>query len=345
MNKSKSHACLAVVAAFIVMGAVATMSTGCDSWPWWTAEDSTAVRNELMSWREYLNAAGILSGTLDSDSGWNTRLVQADSSSETGDTLYKFGHVLALSFAVTDSGHADVFEFGPSVDTLEMSDTFCFVSYYDSMEGCRVNIGFDSLWVVGYTPDTQIVGSPPETLISYELSYAELRGYDSPQSAAKSYAWKAFRGLHLPKDGTGYTLTRVTGFELTLPDAEEAPDVRHVILIRPGQTDTVFDRPTSDVRGLMNLHSLDTLYEFERGSEVHVIVELRTTDPVLFFAGTAGSWRNITAGPNLGDGTITMTDTGYQHVFVQVLPTASVFYRDVDHGGTLWAIPVRVAGP
>ncbi len=349
MSKSKSRACLAAVAVLMVVGAVATMSTGCDSslprWPWWTAEDSTAVRSELTSWRGYLNAASILAGTIDSDSGWNARLVQADSSSETGDTLYKFGHVLTLSFAATDSGHTDVFEFGPSVDTLEMSDTFCFVSYYDSMENCQARISFDSLWVVGYTPDTQIVGSPPETLISYELSYAELRGYDSPQSAGKNYAWKAFRGLHLPKDGADYSLSRTTGFEVTLPDAEEAPDVRHVILVRPGQTDTVFDRPTSDVRGLMNLHSLDTLYRFEQGSEVHVIVELRTTDPVMFFAGTAGNWWDITDGPDLGDGTITMADTGYQHIFVQVLPTASMFYRDADHYGTFWAIPIRVTGP
>jgi len=331
-------------------GLVFLLFVGCGTlppapWPWWTSEDSAAVQVALDEWRGTLNAANSLDGFRASPEGWQTQLASRDSTSETGDTLYKFGHILSLSYAVTDSGHADVLEFGPSVDTLEMTDTFCFVSYYDSMVDCHLTFEYDSLWVIGYEPDTEIVGSPPETLVAWNLSYAELRGFDSPQQATKSYAWKAFRGLHLPKDGPDYMLTRMTGFEVHIPSAEDAPDVSRVIMTRPGGTDTVFDRPTEDIRGLMNLHALDSLYHFEQGTEVQLRVELRTTDEALFFAGVGGDWSDITAGATLGEGPVTMSDTGYQHIFVEVLPTGMMYYPDADHYVTVWAIPVRVEAP
>ena len=127
---------------------------------------------------------------------------------------------------------------------------------------------------------------------------------------------------------------------------EEAPDIARVIITRPGQTDTLFDRPTEDLRGLMNLRSVDSLLTFEPGEQIQLRVELRTTDPALFLAGVDGAWADITAGDVLGDGTVIMpSDTGYHHLNVEVLPTAGAYYRDEVHGVALWAIPVRVVGP
>ncbi|MFO7676142.1 MAG: hypothetical protein R6X12_07510 [bacterium] len=326
------------------------LAGGCSAdlprWPWWSAADSAAVRSALADWRDYLDAGRNFEGTVASGPGWSSRLVGADSLSATGDTLYKLRRIVAVSYEATDSGHADVLEFGPSVDTIEMSDTFCFVSWYDSMAGCRLVVGYDSLWVVGYRPDTTIQGEPPETLVTWRASYSAGRGFDAPRQATKPHAWKAFRGLHLPKEPgvTSYHLERLTGVEVTVPGGEDAPDVAHVILYRPGRSDTFFDRPRADGRGLMNLRALDSLHTFEPGEEVRVVVGLRSADAALFFAGVGGEWRDITAGATTGDGTVAFRDTGYQHVNIQVLPVGRLFYPEAGHAANVWAIPVRVVG-
>lgn len=337
--------------AVLAVMALGFLMSGCTSdlprWPWWTAADSAAVRSALADWRDYLDAGRGLVGVVSTDSGWLSRLVGSDSLSATGDTLYKLRHVTAISYEVVDSGHVDVLEFGPSVDTLPMSDTFCFVSYYDSMVNCRVHIDYDSIWVVGYRPDTTVQGEPPETLVTWRASYSGRRGFGGPQRATKEYAWKAFRGLHLPKDPgvTGYRLERLTGCEITVPNSEDAPDIAHVILYRPGLSDTFFDRPRVDGRGLMNLRALDSLSLFSRGEEVRVVVELRGGEAALFFAGVGGDWRDITVGAMVGDGSIVFPDTGYQHVLVQVLPIGRLFYPGAGHAANSWAVPVRVREP
>jgi len=307
------------------------------------------VDRELSVWRQTFNANQLLAGGL--EQGFRTVLLFADSTSATGETLYKFGHVRRVTFVPTDSGHRNVYQFGRANDTLAMSDTFCQVSYYDTMAACQAVFEYDSLWVVGFRPDTQVSGSPPETTITFKPSYTALRTFDPPATATKSYGWSATRILFLGRDTmpdtTYYHLTRTTGASVFVPTSADAPGISRVVLSRPGQIDTFFYSPRLDGRGLFNLKSTDSLLAIQRGQEIGVVVASSTpadtgADKNRFFLGIAGNKTDITTGARTGQGTFSFPDTGLQHIYVEVLPMSNVAYPGTEYTGTVWAIPVRV---
>ncbi|OYD16558.1 hypothetical protein CH330_02475 [candidate division WOR-3 bacterium JGI_Cruoil_03_51_56] len=340
-----------IISVLIGAGLVLFLVNGCGTeppprWPWWTAEDSSAVQKELGLWRDVFNPNHTLEGAMDSK--WSSGLTFEDSTSETGDTLYKFAHLLSVSIEPTDSGHTDEFQFGVTVDTVAMKDTFCEVAYRDSMENCLAHFDYDSLWVVGFRPDTTIDTSvcPPETIIVQKVSYTELRGFGSPQRVTKSYNWSAFRKLFLSKDTSGYALTKATGFAVHVPSAEDAPEIFRVVLSRPGRSDTFFYSPREDGSGIYNLRPIDSLYAIEPDEEVQLEVEIKSSsDTSLFFVGIMGTKTEITVGPRRGEGTVAFAEVGYHHIYIEVLPLSNVFYPDADYTGIIWAIPVRVCNP
>ncbi len=353
--KSRQFRC-GVRAAPVLLALAMTLAlfTGCGTeppprWPWWTSEDTAAVEAELARWRPTFNANQLLAGGL--DEGFRTGLVFADSSSSTGDTLYKFAHVRSVTFAPTDSGHRDIFQFERANDTLPMADTFCQVTYYDTMAACQAVFEYDSLWVVGFRPDTQVSGTPPETTITFQPSYTELRSFDPPATVTKAYGWAATRKLFLQRDTmpdtTYYQLTRTTGASVFVPTSADAPGITRVVLTRPGQADTFFYTARVDGRGLFNLRSTDSLYQVRRGEEIGIAVATSTpadtgVDKNRFFVGVEGAKTDITAGARAGAGTLSFGTTGYQHIYVEVLPLSNLAYPDADYAGTVWAIPVQV---
>ncbi len=353
MQRLKSR--LGPAAAALVLPAVLAvfLSAGCDTealvWTWWTAEDSAAVAAELAEWRGTLDASQMLAG---SPTGtWRGTLSPQDSTSETGDTLYKFARLLGIRFETAQCEHRDEYEFDVTVDSIAMTDTFCEVGYHDSMLGCTAHFDYDSLWVVGFRPETTVVETlvPPETTIVLAVSYTELRGFATTQTKSKHYDWSAFRKVFLARDGGDYELTKTTGFATYVPEAEDAPGVSStgVILTRPGRVDTIAYAAGEEERNLYNLVHVDSLYTVEVGEEIQL--DIATTTPAdttmdknLFFLGIEGSKYDITTSARSGSGTFTFGTTGYHHVYVEILPLSSVLYPETDYAGTVWAIPVLV---
>lgn len=351
MNRKLSHCKLPVL--FVALGVlILAVLPGCGTeppppWPWWTAEDSASVRAAIEGWAGTFDATGFLVG--DIDDGWQAGLTGADSASETGDTLRKFARLLTIGGEAGTIGHRDIYQFGVTVDTIALTDTFCEVSYRDSATSSLARFGYDSLWVVAFRPDTTIdtMVAPPETTIIWLVSRTELRGFPEPQQAEKSLSWSSMRKLFLPRIEGEYELAKTTGFAVYVPGSEDAPSISRVIFSRPGRVDTVFYAPRNDNRGLYNLRPLDSLYTIEAGEQVEISVATSTpadtvTDKNRFLLGAAGLRRDITANARLGAGSFSFIETGIHHVYVEAAPVSNLLYPGTDYVGTVWAVPVRV---
>ncbi|MBM3322050.1 hypothetical protein FJY69_00985 [candidate division WOR-3 bacterium] len=315
-------------------------------WQWWTAADSAAVRDTLAAWRGTLDAHEALSDTLRLN--LSVRLTAADSTSASGDPLYKFARLLAVWSVPAESGHADEYRFGVTVDTMvlqgrPMTDTFCQVAYRDTLARTRTYFLYDSLWVVSFFPETL-----PDTSVVYRVAGVERRGFATSQTSSKTHDWAARREVFLPKDSAGpYRVEKLTGFAVSVPTAQDAPGISRVVLNRPGQSDTFFYSPRRDGRGLYNLRPLDRLYTVHQDEQVDLVVTTSTpadtnVDRNRFFVGIEGRKLDITAGARQGAVTFAFSEPGYQHVYLQVLPLSNLFYRDAAFTGTTWALPVRV---
>ncbi|MEO0079094.1 MAG: hypothetical protein ABIK44_00230 [candidate division WOR-3 bacterium] len=325
-------------------------------WPWWTSEDSVAVRAELAKWEPVMTTAYRFADTF--RLGISSKLAYQDSSSKTGDTLYKFAHVLRAWVEPWGSVHDstyDIYQFGVTVDTVSMNDTFCEVAYRDSMSDCRVTFEFDSLWVVGYRPDTTIdtTRTPPETTIVYRVTWTEKRGFANPVTATKTYSWSAMRKLFLRLDTTSqkrsYRLCKTTGVAISTPTSEQAPAITRLIMSKPGADDTFFYAPRADGRGLYNLRPLDSLYTLHTNEAVTVTVITKTPDDTTaeknrFFLTLLGTKSDITTNAKTGQAQVAFgpADTGYHHIYIEVLPSSNLLYPNADYLSTVWALPVRV---
>ncbi|MGQ9708386.1 MAG: hypothetical protein ACUVUR_05870 [bacterium] len=323
------------------------------SWPWWTADDSAAVKQAISSWQNFLNITRVLEDTfrLELWAGLN----YSDSSSRTGDTIYKIAHILRAWIEPGQVFRKDIYQFGVTVDTVSMVDTFCQVIYQDSVDVCQLHLEYDTLWVVGFRPDTIIDTSktPPETTIVQKPSYVERRGFSLVQHATKGYNWKASRWLFLRRDTAPdtfyYSLEKVSGAYANIPSAEEAPQISRVILSKPGKVDTFFYAPRADGKGLTNLRPLDGLYQLSVNEELGISITANSPQDTIadknrFFITIAGSKSDITAGAKSGVGLLRFSaeDTGYQHIYIEVLPVSNILYPNARFTGTIWAIPVRV---
>ncbi len=310
-------------------------------WQWWRSADTAGVRTELASWRGPLDGNRALSDpvTLDLSLG----LSAADSTSTTGRPLYKFAHLIAVRPEPSESVHADEYHFGVTVDTVAMIDTFCQVDYWDSLvAGYRFS--YDSLWAVTFHPDTQ-----PDSTITWRVTSSDLVGFATPQETVKTFDWAARRIVFLPKDSgvATYHLRRLTGFAAFSPSSQDAPSITTIVLSRPGRVDTFFYLPRTDGRGLYNLRSIDSLYEVQSGEPVDVTVNAgtpadTTVDRNRFFLSAGGARTDITRGALRAAGSFSFADTGYQNIYIEVVPLSSLAYKDAAHLSTTWAIPVRV---
>jgi hypothetical protein len=312
-------------------------------WQWWRSADSAAVQAELAAWRGFFDAGRALANRV--ELGLSAGLSHADSTSSTGATLYKFAHLISFEPAPGDTRHADDLHFGVAVDTVTMTDTFCQVDYWDSLATCRAKFTYDSLWVVTFYPDTQ-----PDSTIVWRVLSSDLVGDSAPRETTKTYDWAARRVVFLPKDSGAavYHVRRVTGFWAHVPSSQDAPGVTNVVLTRPGHIDTIFSRVDSGrQRGLYNLKSVDSLYTIQPGEQVGITVNTSTPDDTTvdrnrFFLSAGATRADITSGPRQGTGSFSLPDTGYQHVFIEVVPQSSLLYRDAIHKSAVWAIPLRV---
>ncbi|MEO0085847.1 MAG: hypothetical protein ABIK37_04375, partial [candidate division WOR-3 bacterium] len=302
----------------------------------------------LAPWRDVLAAWPMLADTL--RLGFSARLGYQDSMSPTGDTLYKFAHVLRAWFEPADSIHVDVFQFGVTADTISMRDTFCEVACRDSMAACRIHLEYDSMWVVGYRPDTIVdtTRTPPETTITYRASYTELRGFSQPQVVSKTYPWAGLRKLFLRKvTDSSYSLVKLTGFRVATPTAEDAPGITRVVLARPGKQDTLFYAPRKDGRGLYNLRPIDSLYSLRPGEPVVVEVTASTpADTIVvknrFYLTVSERRTDITASARMGLGSASINNPGFEHLYLEVVPTSSLVYPGSVYSSTVWAVPVVI---
>ncbi|MGQ9678068.1 MAG: hypothetical protein ACUVUD_02150 [bacterium] len=322
-------------------------------WPWWTADDSIAVDNALAPWRDFLNFFAMIQDTYQFD--LRLGLTYQDSSSRTGDTIYKIAHLLRAWIEPVDTVHVDIYQFGVTVDTLSMTDSFCQVIYRDSMGSCQFHLEFDSLWVVGFKPDTIIdtTKTPPETTVVQKVSYVEKRGFPSNRQEVKSYGWAANRWAFLRRDTVPdtvyYYLVKVSGGYTNIPTAEEAPRISMVILSKPGRVDTIYYAPRLDGKGLTNLKHIDSLYEMRVDEEVNVtVVTSSPQDTVVdknrFFITMGGRKQDVTVAARIGVGRVKFanSDTGYQHIYIEVLPHSNLLYPAAVYTGCAWAIPIRV---
>lgn len=326
-------------------------------WPWWTSEDSTAVKKALELWLGYLTPSPAWSDTfrLSLSLGLN----YSDSSSRTGDTLYKIAHLIRAWVRPGENCRNDTcldrYQFGVTVDTTVMNDTFCQVIYRDSFTSSQLYLEFDTLWVVGFRPDTMIdtTKTPPETTIVHRVSYVEKRGFQESQQIFKGFCWSANRWLFLRRDTVPdtcyYSLIKISGGYSLIPNAEESPQISRVILSKPGKVDTIYYSPRSDGKGLTNLKSLDSIYTMRAEEDVSILISTTTpadtiADRNWIFVTISGRSTDITTAARTGSGIVRFStaDTGYQHIYIEVLPATNIFYPYSNFSGTVWSIPVRV---
>jgi hypothetical protein len=319
------------------------------NWQWWTGDDSTAVAGELTRWQPVLDARLAFADTL--RLGQSSGLLLADSASATGDTLYKFKRLLAAWMTVDAAGHSNGLTFGVTDDTVAMTDTFCHVEYVDTVMGAKFHFRYDSLWVVGFTPDTLIdtARTPPETTIVFRASYTEARGFDTPQELTKDFDWASRRFVHLAKTpgAVQYAVRRLTGLGVHVPTAQDAPGISSVTFARPGRIDTFYysARSAPDVRGIYNLRSVDTLYTVTQGDVIDLTVSISgdsASEKERCFVGVNGAKFDITASGKRGEGSFSFSDTGYQHVYIAAVSVSGLGYVAAVPKVTFWAIPVRV---
>jgi len=311
-------------------------------WRWWRSTDSAAVQLELAAWRGTLSANPALADSVALDLSFG--LSSADSTSATGLTLHKFAHLVSLRPEPADTVHFDEYHFGVAVDTISMTDTFCQVDCWDSLPLAGYRFRYDSLWVVTFHPDTL-----PDSTIAWRVTSSGLVGFATPQETTKVFDWAARRVVFMPKDSgvAVYHLRRLTGLAAFVPSSQDAPSITAVVLSRPGRIDTLFYSPRTDGRGLYNLRSVDSLCEVYPGEQIDVTVIAgtpidTTVDRNRFFLAAGGVRSDITQGALRGAGSFALSDTGYQSVYVEVVPLSSLAYKDAAHLSTTWAIPVRV---
>jgi hypothetical protein len=346
---------LALAAAAVLLFAGCGTEAPAD-WQWWTSADTAAVQVEVARWQGTLDLRPALTDTLRLN--LSLPLTFADSSSPTGETLYKFKRLFAVWTDVDTTGHSDGYLFSRTNDTLPesdtlsaLNDTFCQVSFCDTVTGTMLYFRYDSLWVVGYRPDTTVdtTRTPPETTIVFHASYTDARGFAEPQVLSRPYDWTARRLLHLDKtpDVAEYTLKRFTGSATLVPTAQDAPSITWATFARPGRIDTFFytARQAPDLRGLYNERSVDSLYTIGQGEQVEVTFVTggdSTADRERFYVTVNGTKTDVTVGPKRGAGTVSLADTGYQHIYVQAVSLSGISTTAGTYKTNCWAIPVRV---
>jgi hypothetical protein len=350
-----------VILAIGTIVAILLSSCGTEApapWDWWTQADSNAVNSTLTSWRDSLNGYNFLTGqnntTLVYPLDQNVPIVGSDTMSLTGADLVKIAHLTEFEFSPIDVNHYNDLLFGRKNDTIECKDTFCFVTYLDSTINCLGVLRYDSLWTVKFYPDTEIIVSPPETIITFKVDTIYKTGYSTIQEEENHYAFTNMRKLELKKqNGTAiYDLKYMTGFGTYIPTSTEAPTISYVILSKPGKVDTFRYSPRIDGKGIYNLKDKDSLYTLAPNESVNVYVITSTPTDTLsnrnyFFVGLGNPFvtakSHITAQARRGEARIAFSSVGVAHLYVEVIPASAIYYPYSNQWqAAIWAIPIRV---
>lgn len=341
-----------VLLVAVVISVVLVM--GCDTeqprWPWSTSEDTAAAIAELGRWRQVFEPTGVLLDTLELN--LSVGLFAGDSSSPTGETLYKFARLLKAWYEPRTLLHSDDLFFGVTADSGARTDTFCHVrAYRDSMPECRLSFLYDSLWVVGYRPETIIdtTRRPWDTTVTYKVSSVRKQGFDQPQVLSKTFVWVVKRQMFMRKVDSVYLLEKVSGIRSTMPSIDEAPSVSWIAVMPPGRSDTFRYSATPGGRHINNLCPVDSLYPLRAGERFAIAVNAKTPDDTVadanrFYVVLGDRRTDITRNRRRGEGEVVFGagDTGYRHIYVEVLPWRNLLYPRGAYQASVWAIPVRV---
>ncbi len=325
-------------------------------WPWWTKDDSTAVKQVLAIWRDTLTGYHFLQGqnatTINLPLDVNIPLVSTDTISRTGDSLIKIAHFLGAYNVLGDSNHIDDLLFGVKNDSIQTKDTFCFVSYYDSTQNCICALQYDSIWNIKFqiaSIDTTV--SPWDT--SWQVNSITKTGFATTQEEQNTYGFNIIRKMQMNKDSaaTIYHMDYITGFGLYVPNSTTAPAISNVILSIPGRSDTFYYGARLDHKGIYNLKTRESLYTATSGSPINITVNTTTptdtiTDRNYFFVSCGSPYvstkQNITYGTRIGYGTITFTQAGLSNLNIEVIPASTLFYPFATWKSTTWSIPIQV---
>lgn len=318
-------------------------------WPWWTKEDSLAVQQELAKWKSVLTQTLFVYGVKTIPT--LSRVHRKDSTSITGDSLQKIQHITSVKDSLIQSFHSDSFQFGVTTDTVALTDTFCEVTFKDSLALFGL-INYDTLWMLKYQQDTIIDTTkvPPETSYVWLLDTLEKR--PKIGDVGKYYSASAMRKLHFKKVSSEYKLNRLTGFAVFIPEPDSAPKIQYVAFSKPGKTDTFYYAPRKDLKGLYNLRHIDSLYTLKKDEPIEVTVSTTTPEDTaidrnfFFLQIMGGAKTNIsTSDPKSGTGTVRFPDTGIKHLNIEVVPASALYYPKTVYKATIWAIPVKVISP
>ncbi len=326
------------------------------AWPWWTSQDSNAVKQELTRWRDTINGYHYLQGQdatpINLPLEINVALVSADTLSRTGDSVIKIAHFLGSNYVLGDSTHIDDLLFGVKNDSIQTKDTFCFVTYSDSTQNCIGVFQYDSIWKIKFqiaSVDTTI--TPWDT--SWGVSSITKTGFTATQEEQNIFKINIMRKLELHKDSatTIYRMKYLTGFGTYVPNSTSAPAISNVVLTKPGQSDTFYYGARQDHKGIYNPKIRDSLYKAIVGEPITVTVNTTTptdtiTDRNYYFVSCGSPYvstkQNITYGAKIGQGIITFTQQGINHLNIEVIPASTLFYPFAQWKSTTWSIPIQV---
>jgi hypothetical protein len=327
------------------------------AWPWWTSHDSSAVKQELARWRDTINGYHYLQGQgatpINLPLELNVPLVSTDTISHNGISIMKIAHFLGFNYILGDSTHIDDLLFEVKNDSIQTKDTFCFVTYSDSTQNCIGVFQYDSIWRIKFqiaSIDTTI--TPWDT--SWRVDSITKTGFTTPFEEQDTIQhFTIMRKLELKKDSaaTIYRMKYLTGCGTYVPNSTNAPAISNVVLTKPGKSDTFYYGARQDHKGIYNPKIRDSLYKAVAGVPITVTVNTTTptdttTDRNYYFVSCGSPYvstkQNITYGPKIGQGIITFTQIGINHLYIEVIPASTLFYPFAQWKSTTWSIPINV---
>jgi hypothetical protein len=319
-------------------------------WPWETREDSIAVGLELSLWRDSLNGLLVIRNA-NYPLETNLSLSAQDTLRRSArvDSIIKVAYLRGFSYHITERPLKTEYLFGRKNDSLEMRDTFCYVTYNDSGDVIAV-VEVDSVWIIKFLPDTVVDTTvvPPETTISYRVSQIR-KDYYSPREAEWYYSLRTKRFIELRKRNgeMKYDLKYLTGFGSYLPDNCLAPTISTLIIKKPsGEADTFRYSPQANRQGIMNLFKIDSLYSYRLGDSLELEINLSGTDNYYLFVshGKTEVWNKkyVPVSNNQARTKIAFSNLGFNHLFIEVLSESGLGYFTSPWRKTIWALPVKV---
>ncbi|MEO0107594.1 MAG: hypothetical protein ABIK62_00240, partial [candidate division WOR-3 bacterium] len=242
--------------------------------------------------------------------------------------------------------------FGIGVDSLSRdtirADTFCHVVSTDSALNSFAVVSFDRYLVLKYRADTTI--SPKaETTIVYRLDSLAPPPYEVRRTTEmqKNIRLRAVRHLLLQKQGSSFSLQRMTGFCCLLPNSDSAPVLRSLVLTHEAGTDTITLMPGPKNLGIYRLMHRDSLLVVRRGSSLGITVTVEPPelpqDQYYFLARVENQRLVLARGTSMSEPTyVQFPRAGLKALTIEVIPQSNLFYPAQSFTTSIWSLPVRV---